>query len=280
MNAPAASDPSHEGRQRLRGAFAISVARIRSDPAQPRRTFDAADLAELADSIRARGILQPIRVWYVASENAYQIIAGERRFRAAEAAGLEAIPCIVEDVPAREGVLPRKTILVDQIVENWQRSDLNPYELSDALAELRDTHDYSQKQIARMTGKPESEVSRLLSLQNIDAAIQQQVRGSPSGSFSRRHLIALAQLPAEEQRRMAETVQESKLTAVETERAAATMRKRSRGKPSERAAGAIRRFATPKATVTVSFRKGEVTDDDVLEVLRKVQAMVEQRIDE
>lgn len=270
-----ASDPSQEGRQRLRGAFSIALIRIRPDPEQPRREFDVQELKNLAASIRERGVRQPIRVWYVAADNMYQIVSGERRFRATQEAGLPSIPCIIEESAA--GVPERKQILVDQVVENWQRSDLNPYELSDALFELRERHRYSQNEIAQMTCKPESEISRLLSLQKVQPKLQEKLRQDPSGTFTRRHLIAIAQLPEDDQPALIDRIVGEKLTAIETERAASRVRQVATGRKSSRAVGAIRRYAVGTATVQISFRKRDVADADVLDVLTKVRDMVESR---
>ena len=88
----------------MRGAFLIDVDRIRPDPQQPRREFDADQMEHLTASVRERGVRQPIRVWFVAGDDVYQIIAGERRYRAARAAGLKAIPCLVDEEPG--GVAP------------------------------------------------------------------------------------------------------------------------------------------------------------------------------
>src|SRR5205085_1003062 len=138
------------------------------------------------------------RVWQVQDQDTYQIISGERRYRAALAAGLAMLPCIIDEAPAG-AVPPRREILVDQIVENWQREDLNPYDLSDALKELRDAHGLSQQDIAKVTGKPKSEISRLLAMQRVAAAAQQTIRQDEARRFSRRHVVAVSQLPAEEQ---------------------------------------------------------------------------------
>ena len=131
----------------------------------------------------------------------YQIIAGERRYQAALAAGLSEIPCWVQN-PKEEH------ILVHQIVENWQRAELHPYDLADALARLRDVTGYSQKKLAEVTGKPESEVSRLLSLLRINPAVQQQARRDMAGTVTKRHLVALAQLTPEDQQEVMVEVKE------------------------------------------------------------------------
>src|ERR1043165_8402644 len=181
-----------EGRQRLTGAFLIEIDRVRPDPHQPRKAFEDKAQWELQASIEKLGILQPVTVQYLESENIYQIITGEGRFEASKSLGLTSIPCWVRNPDSQ-------TTLVHQIVENWQRAELHPYDLADALAALRDSFGFSQKQIADLTGKPESEISRPLSLLKLNPAAQQHAREDKTGTFTRRHLIALAQLPQEDQ---------------------------------------------------------------------------------
>jgi len=266
-----AGDPLQAGRQRLKGAFLIDVTRIRPDLKQPRREFDDGELKELTTSVSERGLKQPLRVWFVANDNIYQIVSGERRYRAALAAGLMAVPCLVEDAA---GVLPRKEILVDQIVENWQRADLKPFELSDALAELRDKHELTQDDIARLTGKPKSEISRLLSIQKVAPAIQQQARTAEAGTLSRRHLVAIAQLPADEQPTFVDKIRTGQMSATEAEREAARWKQSRTGQPARGGRSVVRRYLVGPATVQITFRKRQVTDDDVLDVLERVMGMV------
>jgi len=249
----------------------IDISRIRPDPKQPRRDFDNENLKELAASVSERGLKQPLRVWFVASDNVYQIVSGERRYRAALAAGLTAVPCLVEDAL---GVLPRKEILLDQIVENWQRADLKPFELSDALTELRDQHGLTQDDIARLTGKPKSEISRLLSIQKVARAIQQEARADEAGTLSRRHLVAVAQLPADEQPRFVDKIRSGQLSATEAEREAARWKHSRTGQSARGGRSTVRRYLIGPATVQITFRKREVTDDEVLDVLERVMGMV------
>src|SRR5262249_26319725 len=138
------------------------------------------------------------------------IITGERRYRAASLAGLTEMPCW-EQSPDDEDILAR------QVVENWQRADLHPFDLADTLARLRDEQHRSQKQIAELTGKPESEISTLLSLLKLRDSIQQQYRRDKSGILSRRHLENIAKLPVDIQEEFHAEVVEKKMTARQTE---------------------------------------------------------------
>lgn len=267
---------AREGVSRLRGAYSIDITRIRPDPRQPRREFNDDELKKLTASITERGIKQPIRVWFVEADKIFQIISGERRYRGAIAAGLAEVPCIIEDAPKEGGVLPRREILVDQVVENWQRQDLNPYDLSDALKELRDDHQLSQDEIARLTGKPKSEISRFLAMQRVTPEVQTEIRQDESGRYSRRHVVAIAQLPPEEQPALAEKIKTEKLSAVETEREVGRRKKaRDTGEATRGAPVTIRRFSIGSTTIQITFRKREVTTNEILTVLDRVRNLVE-----
>ena len=260
----------------MRGAYSIELTRVRPDPQQPRREFNEDELKNLTASIAERGIKQPVRVWFVEADDMFRIISGERRYRAAIAAGFTELPCIIEDAPKDGGVIPRREILVDQVVENWQRQDLNPYDLSDALKELRDDHLLSQDEIARVTGKPKSEISRFLAMQRVTPEVQKQIRQDESGRYSRRHVVALAQLAPEEQPALAEKIKTEKLSAVETEREV-TRRKKSRdtGEAARGAPVTIRRYAIGSAKIQITFRKREVSTSEILDVLERLRGLVE-----
>jgi ParB family chromosome partitioning protein len=277
LESVSAVDPAQEGRQRLRGAFLIDLDRIQADPDQPRREFDEEELANLTASIQERGVRQPIRVWYVAEAEMYQIIAGERRYRASKAAGLTAIPCLVEDMPSAQPTLPRVEILVEQISENWQRADLKPLELSNALAELRDALGIGPRELSQRLSKPESEISRLLSLQKIDPSLRESLTADDQNGLTRRHLVAVAKLHPDEQQGFVESVRERKLTAMETEREASHKvgERAGRGAPARR--GSFRRFVIGNATVEVRFRKREATDADVLDALDRAARLLREQ---
>src|SRR5207249_2189312 len=147
----------------------------------------------LVTSVREHGVLQPVSVRYMSENSVYLIIAGERRYQAAKEIGLSELPCWVQRPED-------KHILVHQIVENWQRADLHPFDLADALAQLRDTNGHSQADLSRLTGKPESEISRILSLLKLEPDVQKEARREIAGDITRRHLIAVASLnPAAQQ---------------------------------------------------------------------------------
>lgn len=252
--------------RRLAGAFFIGIDRIRPDPKQPRKILDPQKQKELVESVRRLGILQPISVRFVQSEKLYLIIAGERRFLAAQAAGLTELPCWVQRPE-------EKAILVHQIVENWQRADLHPFDLADALAQLRDTNGYSQKEMATETGKPESEISRLLSLLKLAPEVQKEARTDLTGEITRRHLIAIASANPATQQRVLQIVRAKGLNALETEKLVqeeknqAVIFDRRGSHTAERF-----RFKTTKAMVIIQFRRGSIGKKDILDALGEALA--------
>jgi ParB family chromosome partitioning protein len=256
-----------DGRRRLGGAFAIARDRIRPDPAQPRRRFDTEAQQELNASVKRLGVLQPITVRYVDTENVYRIITGERRYHAACEAGIAEIPCWAQS--------PREDeVLLHQIVENWQRLDMHPYDLADALARLRDANSYSQRDLARETGKSEGEISKLLALLDLDPAVQKVARDDQNGRISRRHLYAIRALPAERQLSLLRRAQQEAITAVDMEQLAA---KESECSANHRRRGAPvshHRYSTSQATLSLTFRKRDVTTEDILAALDEARALV------
>jgi len=262
-----------QGRRRLGGAYYIELGRIRPDPTQPRKKFDAHALDELAASVKRLGILQPIAVSYVESDGFYQIISGERRYLAAKHVGLTDIPCWVQ-TPKEEETLLR------QISENWQRADLHPYDLADALARLRDAHGYSQKDLARETGKSEGEISKLLALLRLNPVAQREARGDITGALTKRHLYAVAKLPTEDQPAFVQAVKNQRLTAVETELAVAQKKTGRVGDKDRGPSLSGRRYVTSQATVTIKFRRKKVSDADVLVALEEVRHQIKQQDDE
>jgi ParB family chromosome partitioning protein len=243
----------------------IELSRIHPDPMQPRRNLEESALRELVESVKRLGILQPISVRYMADADQYQIISGERRFQAATLAGLSEIPCWVQSPEERE-------ILVRQIVENWQRAELHPFELADSLAALRDTNGYSQKQIAELTGKSEGEISKLLKLLTLAPDVQLAARSDSTGTLSRRHLYAVSRLSQEEQVIVATTVQDQSLTAEDTEAMVSKKLSRQTKMPKRGAPVTRVQYVTAKARIVLTFRKQSVTPADIMAALDEARA--------
>jgi ParB family chromosome partitioning protein len=201
-----------EGRVPLRNTYRIELKLIEPDPKQPRQYFDEPTLQELADSIRARDIKQPLTVRWEPDVGKYRIIDGERRYRAAALAGLTDVPCLVAEAGSRD-------VLVDQIVHNWQRADLRPYETADALVRLRDEFHLPLTEIAAMTGKSLGEVSKLVALvDKVIPDVQKSVREVGEATMTKTHLYLLSQLPPDQQKRLAARIHREHLTTVQTEK--------------------------------------------------------------
>ena len=163
----------------------IAITELDRNPDQPRRDFGEASLQALADSIREAGVLQPLLV--VEKNGRYRIVAGERRFRAARMAGLEAVPCIVRDfTPAEQ--------MEAALIENLQREDLNPIEEATAMKQFMETCRYTQEQAAKRLGKSRPAVANSLRLLSLPEIVQQDVI---AGRISAGHARVLAGLEDE-----------------------------------------------------------------------------------
>lgn len=264
----AATPAEQRGRKQLKGAFAIDLSRIRPDPTQPRRLLDDDALEELAASIRRHGVMQAITVRYLAEDDVYQIISGERRFLATKLAGFSTIPCQIQDPKENE-------ILVRQIVENWQRAQLHPFEIADSLEKLRDGNGYSQKDLARETGKPEPEISKFLKLLELAPSVQKDARNDASGVLTFRHLYNVARLAPDEQSAVVFAVREQRMTAIETEKLVRKTIARRTAAPKRGAPVTKVEYVTAKAKVTLTFRKKTVEKEDILAALDEARKRAE-----
>ncbi len=145
----------------------IDIGEILPNPDQPRKSFG--DLSEMVESVKEKGILEPILVRYLEEESKFQIIAGERRYQAANLAGLRKIPCIEVDVDNRG-------MLEISLVENLQRKDLNAFEEAAAILRLSEQFRYTHEEIARKLGKSRTVITEALSLNRIPADVQERCR--------------------------------------------------------------------------------------------------------
>lgn len=255
------------GRRRLSGAFLIDINRIEPDPDQPRKRIDPTHLDELAKSVKRLGVLQPITVRYIEDDDIYRIIAGECRYTACKQASLNEIPCWVKNPKADE-------ILLEQIVENWTRQDLNPFELADSLAILRDANNLNQQDLVERTGKSKGEVSKLLSILALAPDVQRDARDDTTGRITKRHLYSLSRVAPQQQLEVLKRVRRDELSAIDMERLVKRMEKRS-DKPKKGGAPVTRRrFATKNASVVFTYRKRDVSDTDMMMTLREVKKQI------
>ena len=168
------------------GLMEIPIDSIDPNPLQPRTIFESEALAELAQSIRANGVIQPLVVQR--HEDRFQLVAGERRWKASKMAGLETVPVVVRE-------FADDRLLEVALIENIQREDLNPIEVSHALDRLVRDHNLTHEQVAERTGKDRSTVTNLIRLLKLPGAIQLLVAEK---KLSMGHARAIVGLPDEE----------------------------------------------------------------------------------
>jgi ParB family chromosome partitioning protein len=182
-----AAPPGGESPATRGGVREIDIARIRPNPEQPRVQFDEVALDELADSIRQRGVLQPILLRPDGDD--YQIVAGERRWRAAQRARLHSIPAIVREID-------QSTTAELALIENIQRQDLNPLEEAEGYRQLIHRHGHTQDDVGRIVHKSRSHVANLLRLLDLPEFVRQSLlRGDISMGHAR--AVATADDPEE-----------------------------------------------------------------------------------
>ena len=187
-------------------AQSISIDQLQPGPFQPRTNFQADTLAELVDSIRARGVLQPLLVRpHPKQSGQYQIIAGERRWRAAQTAGLHEVPVMIRDLDDVDS-------MAASLVENLQRQDLNPIEEGEGFRRLLEEFGLTQEQLSTAVGKSRSHVANVMRLLNLPLSVREHVQ---TGRLSAGHARALLAHPDPEA--AAKTVIERGLSVRQTE---------------------------------------------------------------
>lgn len=173
----------------------LKINDISPNEGQPRKNFDDTSLQELAASISESGVIQPIIVQK--KNGGYRIVAGERRWRAARIAGLTVIPAIVRELSDRE-------TMVQALLENLQREDLNPIEEAYAMHNLLKTHKLTQEQLAKKLGKPRATIANTMRLVNLDDSLQEFIR---HGDLSEGHAkVILGLKDKEDQRKAADVI--------------------------------------------------------------------------
>ena len=194
------------------GLLEVPIEQISPNPYQPRKTFVDASLDELANSVREHGIIQPLVVTRH-GENKYRLIAGERRFRAAQKAGLKLVPVVVKETMADGDVLQVA------LIENIQREDLNPIEEAYAYHQLHEEFSLTQEEISKRVGKERSTVANFLRLLRLPDPVKKLLA---SGQLSMGHARAiLAVDSAKKQEQLAEKVVKRGLNVRQTEMLAA-----------------------------------------------------------
>jgi ParB family transcriptional regulator, chromosome partitioning protein len=238
------------------GSVEIPISRVRPNPRQPRQRIGQEELETLAASIVAHGVLQPILV--IETIDGYQLVAGERRLRASQLAGLERIPAIVRQLADRDQ-------LELALVENLQREDLGPLEEAHAFRSLVDDFGMSQDEIATRVGRARSTVANTLRLLDLDDRVQTALA---EGSLSEGHARALGGLATDQQARVVTTVVDQQLSVRQTEelvrrlreprRVAADAAPRRLEPELERVEEELRRALGTKVTLARSRRGGRI----------------------
>lgn len=226
--------------QGFRGQKKVAIEFVRPNPRNPRRNFAETDLEELAASIAERGIIQPVVVRQAPNlPDVYEIVAGERRWRAAQRAGLAEIPVVVVEADDRLS-------LELAIVENVQRSDLNPMEEARGYEQLMAEFNYTQNDLARIIGKSRSHVANTLRLLKLPESIQKLVH---NGDLTAGHARAL--LAVDDPEAVAEQIIAKGLNVREVERIAQEQAERAASEKDE----SRNRTRTPKDADTVALEK-------------------------
>ena len=201
---------------------------IRPNPSQPRKIFRPEALSELSDSIRRHGILQPLSVRR--TDSGYELIAGERRLRAAQMAGLTEIPCLVMQMDDRESGMAA-------MIENLQRQDLDFIEEAQGIAKLMESYSMSQEQTARLLGKSQSAVANKLRILRHSDTVLSALR---EGELTERHARALLRLREEEEKLAAiEEIRRQGMSVARTETYIEALLSRKEEKPQKANVGAF-----------------------------------------
>ncbi len=259
------------------GILEIAVGQLDPNPDQPRQTFDDESIAQLAESIRDQGVLQPLLV-VPSGGGRYRIIAGERRFRAGRMAGLDTLPCIVKDID----VIRQMEIA---LIENLQREDLNPMEAAKGIQALMKQCGYTQEKVSARLGKSRPAVANLLRMLSLPEEITEMVR---DGRLSAGHARVLAGLgSAEEQIRLGRIAADEGMSVRQLEQlasAAKTAKPAKKRKPAALPAelnelqDKIRMKTGLKSTLTGSISKGKIvlqySTRDELERLNEILDLI------
>jgi ParB family transcriptional regulator, chromosome partitioning protein len=248
-----------QGVTKVRDALLIPTDKIQRDDNQPREEFDEPALERLAESLRTRGQLQPIRVRWDEGRGVYLLVLGERRWRAATMAGIATMSCIVHDGPVESAEL-----LALQLVENALREDLKPVEQAKAYRRLMDAHAWSGNQLARELSVDQAAVSRTLALLNLPAAVQARVE---AGELAPRTAYEISKLP--DPNAQVELADQAIAGGITRDQVQATVKARKLGKATAEP-GAKREYKYPDgAKVTVTLPPGMAGTAAYLEMLRR-----------
>jgi ParB family transcriptional regulator, chromosome partitioning protein len=239
----------------------IPIEQISPNAEQPRK--DRGDLKGLTESVREKGVLEPLLVRYLPESEKYMIISGERRYFAARAAGLAEVPCIEKDADDAE-------TLELALIENVQRKDLTPFEEADGIQALGDRFALTHDEIAKKIGKGRSSITESLSLRNIPDPIKAEC--IEKGVVSKSQLLQVSRQPNEA--KMKDLVRRFALGMVTRDQA------REERQPDKKPKNAVFRFVPPTKDfkLVMQFRRNSVQREEVIQTLRRVIEMLETEV--
>lgn len=242
------SEVAASGETPVRSDKTAPIAELRPNPFQPRRSFDEEAIETLAESIRTNGLLQPILVRSAAGHGGYEIIAGERRWRAAQKAQLHEVPVVVRDMADREA-------LEIAIVENVQRRDLTPLEEAEGYKRLMEEFQHTQDALAKAVVKSRSHIANMLRLLQLPPSVQNMVQ---AGKISAGHARAL--LNAEDVEGLAAQVAERGISVRETEKLAQEVKAAAAGeKAGNGQAARKQRASAPQKDADTRYLEDEIS---------------------
>jgi len=260
----------YQGCTRIKSALSIQVDRLVPDPNQPRKEFEPEALVQLAESLKERGQLQPIRVRWDAAMERWVIIAGERRWRASVQAGLPTITAVEATKPLTED-----EILEEQLIENCVREDLRPIEQARAYKALIDSRGISQRQLAEKLRIAQATVAKTLALLSLPEEIRASVDASEIGPAEAYQLSRIDD--PEEQTAMAREAKAGRASRDDIERRTRAARKGRGGAGGKAKKVTTRTFKTAGGPrVTVEFKKG-LDAGSIVAALREALRLAEDR---
>jgi ParB family chromosome partitioning protein len=240
----------------------IRVDEIRPNPEQPRKALG--DLRELTESVREKGVLEPLLVRFISSEGCFYIISGERRYHAARAAGLREVPCIEKSVDDAE-------TLEIALIENIQRKDLTAFEEADGLHRLATQFEYTHDDMAKKIGRARSSVTETLSLRNIPEVLRKKC--VENGITSKSLLLQIARQPTE--KKMSEMFQRILQGGLTRDEARRERREEQTGP--QRPQPFIFHFEPQNDAFKfrIQFKKSHVSRDELISTLREILSQLE-----
>ncbi len=236
----------------------IAIEQVQPNADQPRK--DRGDIRGLTESVREKGVLEPLLVRYLPESEKYMIISGERRYHASRAAGLTEVPCIVKDADDAE-------TLELALIENLHRKDLTPFEEADGVQALGDKFALTHEDIAKKIGKSRSSITESLTLRSIPDEVKALC--VEKGVLSKSQLLQVARQASEA--KMRDLIRRFSLGMVTREQA------REERNPEKKPRNAVFRFVPPakEFKLVLQFRKSNVGRDEIIHALREILAKLE-----